>query len=345
MITSLRNRSLRNKRLRNKKRVSPVLALILAWALTLGALPTSHNDPVLDVSQDPVYEVVDAENLTLSLNNAYQNTKEKYDGHKVLIPGKIDEVKGSRLTMSSGKAENIGVSGSKSVISGLKTGAQICVLGSLKIGKEGAASPMSVTADHVTTDRLDVEQDYYTCIDGKYKGYSDGSSTMHRLPGGSVAYRVPSAWESVKCSDEERSKLFNSAILSDAECYFPGGLYGSRDQECFVIFYLDDDLLKFDSTNDSHSAIEQTVITNVCPEERNMFGARFLFNDVFYNRTVKSDFGTNFYTRYVAAHEDYRVEFSFVRTEGGRVVMMYVYDADRAAVSDVLYVMRTLDVT
>ncbi|MBQ8946420.1 MAG: hypothetical protein IJ058_06335 [Lachnospiraceae bacterium] len=318
-----------------------ILSLILC-VVSLGANPISHNDPVLDISEDPVYEVVDAENLYLSLKNSYQKTVSVYNGHKILISGTVASTDKTSLTLMSGKDAPVSVSADKTLISGIKDGDEICVLGSLKIGKQNSSKPITVKADLLTTQKLDMQQDYYTCIDGFYKGYSDKSSVTYKLPGGNISFRVPSAWENVKCTDEEREKLFNSEILADAECFYPGGLYGSRDLECFIIFYLDDDLLKFDSDRGSHAVIEQTAITNICPDERGFMGLRLAVNDALFNRSVKSDLGTTFYTRYVATYEDYRVEFSFVRTGSGRIAMMYIYDDDRAALSDILYVMRSI---
>ena len=321
-----------------KKCILISLSLVL-WVCSFGGI-FGHNDPELNIEDNPVYKVCDLSSVYNSLLTNYDATVSQYNDCHIVSGIVVDRLESKILYGHSGDCSEIKISTAKNTAQKYSQGNTLAVYGTLDIGKSKGIPTLTVKADYVDSRAIDTNSDYYTLAkDGNTKAYSKSNTVLCSLDDNRIQYRIPASWESVRCTDEGKKALFHSEILRDSDCYFLNELAGSEYPEFFVVFFFDfDHFIKFANEKDNMTSIETAIIKNICPEDKNVGAKKFFFKD-------KVTYKEKKITYYVSNYDNCKVEFIFNECDEGVCVMMYVHSGEYTYKEDALYVQESLSIS
>lgn len=310
------------------KKILMITLLIVVWAASFGGDLLSYNDPRLDISENPVYEVIDPDAAAKAFEGEYNETADRYKGRFVIFNAEVISAESRKLTVATAGGLNLHITLAEAKEAENAAAHQsIAVFGQLETMK---VKPFfSINKGHISALTISPRQDYYAYMGGQLTGYSKDRSIQKSLAGG-LTYRIPSSWEKAQCTEEERKEIFNSKLLHNSDCYI------LDKNDFFIIFYFDkEEFLLYDSNYSADSAIRSSIITNICPGDSGVWLRNLR------SWPVKSDFGRS-YEYYVSVYKDHRVEFVFTPVGDDICVMMYVTDGKYTYAPDAMYIQRTV---
>ena len=313
-----------------------ILSLVLIWNCVFAGT-FSWDKTTLNNEGDAIYRACDADMLVSKLESGDKAYSAAYLGQDCLVAGRVTEISYFSMTISSGTGTEIKVSADKKQASQIAVGDTIRAYGVLSADSKNR---LRMNAGHLKKASSDaLTDDYYVYSDDPSEdiGYKDSEGTLRTLADGRVSFLVPSKWMACLCDDETAAGIFNLNGPDKGECYFLNALTGTKNVECFVIFDLDYEDFLYDSDKDKTFAIERTVVSNICKDERDLIRKALFPVQASKNHTgINADY-------YVASYDnDYSVEFVFVPGSDHMCVMMYIHKSDILARNDVLYLIRTL---
>ncbi len=327
----------RNNSLIKTKYILISMVLVL-WASSFGGI-FGHNNPALNIEKTPVYKVCDLSVVYNSLRANYDETTSQYDNRPIVSALIVDHADSKDFSGHSGDCSGIKISTDKKNVKLYSQGNTLTIYGKLNIGKSKGLPTLTIKADYIDTKGIDTNSDYYIMTEpGKPKAYSKSNTELCNLNDNHIQYRVPSSWQSVKCTDEGKKELFHNDILQNSECYFLNELTGKKNPEFFVVFYFDfNHFVKYSNEKNNLTSIETAIIQNICPKEKSVGVRKILFNDIITYKEKKIVY-------YVSDYDSCKVEFIFNELKDGVCVMMYVTDGEYAYKEDALYIQETLTV-
>ncbi len=305
-----------------RKKGIPAAAFLLGILLLTGA-GLSHNDPILNPEERPVYEAVPLSELAKS---------GAYEGCDIVTAGNIGNISPERTSFTisdEGSSLKVTLTTAKPLI-GLYEGDRIYLY--------GRKTSDHISGDHAVKGSRSGLRDQYYLWQGN--SYSDSDTTERTLGDGKITYRIPKEWSYAELKGTQKEELIH---MDEGDCdgYLINALTGAGQAECFFIFHFDSDrYLKYDSDKAEIYGIERSIIENICPEENlswNSF-AHYAFPTL----SVHTSYGRTF-DHYVAVFRSHRAEFVFTETSDGLCVLLYVYNGEMGASDDILYLMRTLE--
>lgn len=318
------------------------LAMLLMFCSCGAAFAT--NTPKLNIDKRPVYAKCSIDEVIKEANRDYKSISSKYENVDIIDVGIVKSIEKNQKSMRvTFRTYEVTVNtDQKAEVARLAKGSNVTVYGKLKFESD-KKKIVSVTADHIIKENVDLAFDYY--IYGRKTGYKEKDSTSISLDGGRIEFMIPNDW--VYTEAEAYDKIFNSKIYSSktGKCYYINRALGGEEPEVFCAFYFDNNLF-LERSGDSKKTkdIEKEIINNICPQEEKVWKV------VFPTESSTSSKGIEF-SHYVANHDNYRVEFAFtpvkgknINDNGGICVMMHMYINDSIVPDDVLYVMSSLKV-
>ena len=319
-------------------KISIIMACILC-AVTLCGSGLSHNDPVIDVETHPIYDAVDLDVLSKQLNDKYNETKAKYNGHDVVCICSVSKKEKNNKSMQVSRNETtVKVTGKKDIIVDLSEGNNIVVYGELKVGSEKKKDITISAASIKKTKETSLKDDYYF-YDGN--SYSSGEK-VYLDENKTISFNVHDKWNAVEIT-KKKEDLLHKKLLKDSHCYFFNPTKAGESGECLVVLNFNyTSLLAYNSDKKERMGVERAIISNICPDENLSWNS--FDHYTFFTNSFKTSYGTEF-ENYVALYKNYKVEFLFTPYNDGLCVLLYIYDDSNAALEDVLYVMRTLTIS
>lgn len=314
-----------------KSRVRKIICLLLMMSMYVcvsGFGPT--NDPVLNTEKQIVYKYYDIKKIQ---EDAKLNKNSNLVGEKVVFVGKVVGVeknnKKLHINVDGSGNHYIQVNLTKAISYAVQN--RVIIFGEIASVKDSIAI---VDADSsIKTNKEKLSDEYYEYIEKEnggitFTGFS--SKKEEHLNEKKISFKIPSGWKKL-----DGEKIFNSELIDkeNAVCY------RLADREYVGIFYFDyDNFVSFDSNKKEVEKIENSIIQNICPDEKDRIGIakRHVPQETFKPHYAKKQ------DDYVAVYENYNVEFQFRETQGGLFVVVYMYDDNNKHSQDVIYMLRTV---
>ena len=324
----------------NKKNYFTIRKIILItlvtvlWIVSFGGNLFEYNYPKLDLNDEHVYIVNDLGSILQGMKNNSGQTYDEFNSEYVCANVKIDSIGSRKMTVTSGGYTGIVIRTDSAVPSALKVGNTCSVFGQLKLGRNNLS--MTLKDALVRTDMINTDADYYTLVNGNPRAFYDDRSELRTMNGGKITCRIPETWNRVRCTGEEKERIFHTNLMADADCYFLNGLSGKDSPECFIVFYFDiKSNVQHESAYPDYLGIENAIIKDICPDDSGFTQAARGVQRLFVNGYARS-------LNHMSDYGPCRVEFIFNETEGGIVVMMYVTESAYNYREEALYIQKTL---
>lgn len=321
------------------KRITAALLALCVLMTLHGAGWFQKATVVVDTENNPVYKHYSTVEISAAFASNEKTAEDKFQGEPVLLSGTVESVEknGKNIVLAGTAARNITCLCEKSLRNmalQYKAGDRVAVYGHIIVNIFTKTVYLNVDKI-VAVPASATSTEMYYLLDGT--PFDKRNAVKETLNGGGVEYYVPAAWTNEKIRHSVKDKALGTM---EGYQYVLNKLTADSTPESLFVCYFDNMAqLAYPSDAKETELIEKAIVENILGNVGS-----------FPSEEVKTYYGSDYdyysgvFKNALETGDGYRTEFIF-QADGqeGIVVVLYVYREPKH-VSDLLFMMRFLEI-